>query len=465
MIQKDFDILILGSGPGGYVAAIRAAQLGMKVAIVEKEGLGGICLNWGCIPTKALLKSAEALSIIHEANKFGLHCEGVSIDFSAVIAGSRKVAQEMQGGIGYLMKKNQIAVINGYGKVKPGKRIEVTDSHGHIKVYAASHIIIATGASPRALQNLPFDGKYVIDYRKAMSLDTQPKHIAIVGAGAIGMEFAYFYHTMGTKVSLIEFAPRLLPNEDEEVSQFIHKKYAKEGMHIYTSSRVLAHKIEEDICKVVVSTPQGEVEIEADKILCATGVMPNIANIGLEYVGITTLEGKIKVDEYYATNIEGYYAIGDVIPSPALAHVASAEGITCVEVIAGHSPTPIRYDNIPGCTYCYPQVASVGMTETQARTKGIDIAVGKFPFSASGKAKASRHTDGFVKMIFDKKYGEILGAHLVGDNVTEMIAEVVVARQLESTAKHLLKSIHPHPTLSEAIMEATAVALGEGIHL
>lgn len=464
-MHKDFDIIVLGSGPGGYVAAIRAAQLGMKVAIVEKEVLGGICLNWGCIPTKALLKSAEALETVKDATKYGLLSQGITANFSEVIGQSRKIAQEMQSGVNFLMKKNHIDVINGYGKVKPGKRIEVTDNEGHIKVYSASHIIIATGASPRALQNLPFDGKFVIDYRKAMNLEIQPKHIAIIGAGAIGMEFAYFFHTLGTEVSIIEFASRLLPNEDEDISQFIQKKYTKEGMHIYTSSRVLTYKVEGNSCIVIVSTPQGEKEIRVDKILSATGVTPNTANIGLEYVGITTVDGKIKVNEYYATNIEGYYAIGDVIPGPALAHVASAEGITCVEALAGQAPAPIRYDNIPGCTYCNPQIASVGMTEAQARTKRIDIAVGKFPFTASGKAKASRHTDGFVKMIFDKKYGEILGAHLVGYGVTEMIAEVVVARQLECTAMHLLKSVHPHPTLSEAIMEATAVALGEGIHL
>jgi dihydrolipoamide dehydrogenase len=464
-MQRDFDIIVLGSGPGGYVAAIRASQLGMKVAIVEKEALGGICLNWGCIPTKALLKSAEALETVKESTKYGLQCIGITADFPEIIRQSRNVAQEMQSGVNFLMKKNQINVIYGYGKVKPGKRIEVTDNEGHIKVYTASHIIIATGATPKSLLNLPFDGKYVIDYRKAMQLELQPKHIAIIGAGAIGMEFAYFFHTLGTDVSIIEFAPRILPNEDEDVSQFIQKKYTKEGMQIYTSSRVLAYKVEDNNCMLIVSTPQGEKEIIVEKILSATGVTSNTSNIGLEYVGIATVDGKIKVNDYYATNIEGYYAIGDVIPGPALAHVASAEAITCVEAIAGLMPTPIRYDNIPGCTYCNPQVASVGMTEAQARTNGIDIAVGKFPFTASGKAKASRHTDGFVKMIFDKKYGEILGAHLVGYGVTEMIAEVVVARQLESTATQLLKSVHPHPTLSEAIMEATAVALGEGIHL
>lgn len=464
-MTKDFDIIVLGAGPGGYVAAIRAAQLGMKVAIVEKEALGGICLNWGCIPTKALLKSAEILENISSSLEYGISHNGVNIDFASVIGGSRKIAQDMQGGVSYLMKKHHIAVIDGYGKVKPGRRIEVTDSEGRIKIYSATHIIIATGASPRALQHLPFDGKIVLDYRKAMSMDILPKRMVIVGAGAIGMEFAYFYHTMGTAVTIVEFAPRILPNEDEEISAFMQKKYTKIGMTIYTSSRVLGYKMEDDGCKVIISTPQGEIEYITETIFSATGVTANTANIGLEYVGIATIEGKIQVNEYYATTVEGYYAIGDVIPGPSLAHVASAEGITCVEAIAGLRPSPLRYDNIPGCTYCYPQIASVGVTEAQARARNLDIAIGKFPFSASGKAKAARHTEGFVKIIIDKKYGEILGAHMVGDQVTEIIGEVVVARQLESTALHLLKSIHPHPTMSEAVMEATAVALGEGIHV
>lgn len=464
-MDVQYDIIVLGSGPGGYVAAIRSAQLGFKTAIVEKENLGGICLNWGCIPTKALLKSAEVLQQLLHAQEYGISAKDISADFESIIKRSRSVAEGMNKGIQFLMQKNKIDIVKGYGKVKPGRRIEVTSEDGIILDYKAKHIIIATGSSPRSLQNLPFDNKYVIDYRKAMTLEQLPSSLIVVGAGAIGVEFAYFYRSLGVEVTLVELSNRILPAEDEDISSALTKIFKKNGINILTTSRILANKIENDKCKVVLSTPNGEEVILADKILSATGVVANINNIGLEYTGIEVEKGKIKTDAFYRTNIEGFYAIGDIVQGPALAHVASAEGITCVESIAGHHPPMIQYDNIPGCIYCSPEIASVGITETKAREKGLEIRVGKFPFSASGKAKSSGHSEGFVKIIFDKKYGEILGAHFIGDHVTEMIAEIVVAKNIEATGLQLLKSIHPHPTMSEAILEATAIAYGEGIHI
>ncbi len=461
----NYDIIILGSGPGGYVTAIRASQLGMKVAIVEREALGGICLNWGCIPTKALLKSANVFEYINHAADYGIKVEKADKDFSAVVKRSRDVAGGMSNGVTFLMKKNKIDVIMGTGKVKPGKKIEVTATDGSKKELTAKNIIIATGGRARQLPNLTIDGKKIIGYREAMSLPTQPKKLVVVGSGAIGVEFAYFYNAMGTEVTIVEYLDTIVPREDKEIGKELEKAFKKKGMKIMTKSSVEKVDTSGSTCKVTIKTPVGTEVIECDIVLSAVGVSPNTENIGLEEVGIKTDKGIVVVDEYYKTNVEGYYAIGDITPGPALAHVASAEGITCVEKIAGHHPEPIDYTNIPGCTYCSPEIASVGMTEEEAKTKGIAIKVGKFPFSASGKASASGAKEGFVKVIYDAKYGELLGAHMIGANVTEMIAELVVARKLETTGHEILKAIHPHPTMSEAVMEATAAAYGEVIHL
>jgi dihydrolipoamide dehydrogenase len=460
-----FDLIVLGSGPAGYVAAIRASQLGMKVAIIEKESLGGVCLNWGCIPTKALLKSAQVMEYIKHAKDYGITVRESVVDFNAVIKRSRNVAEGMSKGVQFLMKKNNIEVIYGYGKVKPGKRVEVTDDKGSIKEYKAQHIIIATGSRAKQLQNLPNDNERIFDYRKAMTLDFQPKSIAIVGAGAIGCEFAWFYHAMGTEVTLLEFMNRIVPNEDEEISKLLEKQFSRAGIKVLTTSRVVLAKSAKEGVKLVVSTPKGEEKLEADVVLSAAGITSNIENIGLEYSGIITENGKIKVDEYYRTTQEGYYAIGDIVKGPALAHVGSAEGIICVEKIAGHHPEPLDYNNLPACTYTTPEIASVGYTEAKAREAGYDVLVGKFPFTASGKAKAAGHSEGLVKMVIDKRYGEVLGAHMIGANVTELIAEIVVARKLETTGHQIMRAVHPHPTMSEAIMEATAAAYGEVIHL
>lgn len=461
----NYDIIVLGSGPGGYVTAIRASQLGMKVAIVEREALGGICLNWGCIPTKALLKSANVFEYINHAADYGIKVEKADKDFSAVVKRSRDVAGGMSNGVTFLMKKNKIDVIMGTGKVKPGKKIEVTAADGSKKELTAKNIIIATGGRARQLPNLTIDGKKIIGYREAMSLPTQPKKLVVVGSGAIGVEFAYFYNAMGTEVTIVEYLDTIVPREDKEIGKELEKAFKKKGMKIMTKSSVEKVDTTGSTCKVTIKTPVGTEVIECDIVLSAVGVSPNTENIGLEEVGIKTDKGLVIVDEYYKTNVEGYYAIGDITPGPALAHVASAEGITCVEKIAGHHPEPIDYTNIPGCTYCSPEIASVGMTEEEAKTKGIAIKVGKFPFSASGKASASGAKEGFVKVIYDAKYGELLGAHMIGANVTEMIAELVVARKLETTGHEILKAIHPHPTMSEAVMEATAAAYGEVIHL
>lgn len=463
-MAAQYDVILIGSGPGGYVAAIRASQLGMKVAIVERENLGGICLNWGCIPTKALLKSAQVFEYIKHAKDYGITVGSAEADFGAVIKRSRDVASGMSKGVSFLMKKNKIDVIDGFGKVKAGKKVEV-EKDGKKTEYSAKHIIIATGGRARQLPNVPIDGQKVIDYRKAMTLEKQPKSLLVIGSGAIGVEFAYVYAAMGTKVTIVEFMPNIVPVEDEDVSKELAKQYKKLGVDIHTNSSVEKVDTSGSVAKATVKTPTGEITIEAEVVLSAAGVVANIENIGLEELGIKVEKGKIVTDDYYRTNVDGFYAIGDVTKGQALAHVASAEGILCVEHIAGLHVEPINYNNIPGCTYCSPEIASVGYTEKAAKEAGYEVKVGKFPFSASGKAKAAGHSDGFVKVIFDAKYGEWLGAHLIGANVTEMIAEVVVARKLETTGHEIIKSVHPHPTMSEAIMEAAAAAYGEVIHL
>jgi len=465
MSSTKFDVIVVGSGPGGYVAAIRASQLGLKTAVVEAAELGGICLNWGCIPTKALLKSAQVFEYINHAADYGITVKDASADFTSIVKRSRGVADGMSKGVTFLLKKNKVEVIKGWGKIQPGKKVEVTDSEDKITVYSADNIIIATGARARQLPSMKIDDKKIIGYRKAMTLDKMPKKMVVVGSGAIGIEFAYFYATMGTQVTIVEFLDRIVPVEDVDVSKTLEKLYKKAGMTIMTSSEVTAVDTTGTGCKVTVKTAKGEEILECDIVLSAAGVVSNLENCGLEDVGILVDKGKIKVDEFYKTNMPGYYAIGDVIPGPALAHVASAEGIICVEKIAGQNPEPLDYGNIPGCTYCSPEIASVGMTEAKAREAGYELRVGKFPFSASGKASAAGAKDGFVKLIFDKKYGEILGAHMIGANVTEMIAEIVAVRKLETTGHELIKTVHPHPTMSEAVMEAAAAAYDEVIHL
>jgi len=463
--KMKYDIIVLGSGPGGYVTAIRASQLGFKVAVIEKESLGGICLNWGCIPTKALLKSAQVFDYLKHASDYGLTVSSFDKDFPAVIQRSRNVAQGMSKGVTFLMKKNKIDVIYGFGKLKPGKKIDVTDKDGKVTEYSADHIIIATGARSRELPNLPQDGVKVIGYRQAMSLPTQPKKMIVVGSGAIGVEFAHFYNSMGTEVTIVEFMPNVVPVEDEDISKQFEKSLKKAGITVMLNSSVERIDTTGAGVKAYVKTAKGEEVLEADILLSAVGIKTNIENIGLEEVGIAVDRDKILVDVYNQTNIPGYYAIGDVTPGQALAHVASAEGINCVEKIAGLHVDPIDYGNVPGCTYATPEIASVGMTEKQAKEKGYELRIGKFPFSASGKAQASGNSDGFVKVIFDAKYGEWLGCHMIGAGVTDMIAEAVVARKLETTGHEILKAIHPHPTMSEAVMEAVADAYGEVIHL
>jgi len=462
----NYDIIVVGSGPGGYVAAIRASQLGLKTAIVEKDNLGGVCLNWGCIPTKALLKSAQVFEYIQHASSYGITVNDAKADFGGVIKRSRDVADGMSKGVQFLMKKNKIDVITGYGKLKTGKKVEVKAADGTVTTYEAKHVILATGARSRELPNLKQDGKKVFGYREAMNLPSQPKSLVVVGSGAIGIEFAYFYHAMGTKVTIVEFMPNVVPVEDEEVSKQLARTFKKNGIEIMLESTVESVDTSGALCKVSVKNKRGEmVTIEAEAVLSAVGITPNIEGIGLEDVGVITDKGRVVVNDYYQTNIPGVYAIGDIVKGQALAHVASAEGIICVEKIAGHHPEPLDYNNIPGCTYCSPEIASVGYTEKAAKDAGYEIKVGKFPFSASGKASAAGAKDGFVKLIFDAKYGEFLGAHMIGMNVTEMIAEVVVARKLETTGHEIIKSVHPHPTMSEAIMEAAAAAYGEVIHI
>ncbi|HTN22099.1 MAG TPA: dihydrolipoyl dehydrogenase [Pelobium sp.] len=461
----NYDLIVIGSGPGGYVAAIRAAQLGLKTAIVEKESLGGICLNWGCIPTKALLKSAQVFEYINHAADYGINVGEASADFDAVVKRSRGVADGMSKGIQFLMKKNKIDVINGFGKIKAGGKVEVKAADGSVKEYTAKHTILATGGRSRELPHIKQDGKKVIGYREAMTLPKQPKSMIVMGSGAIGVEFAYFYATMGTKVTIVEFMDNIVPVEDEDVSKQLARSFKKVGIDILTKSSVEKIDASGELCKVTVKTEAGEKVLEADVVLSAVGYTPNLEGIGLEEVGVKVDKGRVVTDEFYKTNVNGVYAIGDIVAGQALAHVASAEGIICVEKIAGHHPEPLNYGNIPGCTYCSPEIASVGMTEKKAREAGYELKIGKFPFSASGKASASGAKDGFVKLIFDAKYGELLGAHMIGNNVTEMIAELVVARKLETTGMEIIKAVHPHPTMSEAVMEAAADAYGDVIHL
>ena len=464
----NFDLIVIGSGPGGYVAAIRASQLGLKTAIVEKESLGGVCLNWGCIPTKALLKSAQVFEYLSHAEDYGIKIESAKADFDAMIKRSRGVAEGMSKGVNFLMKKNKITVIDGYGKLERGKKVSVKDADGKSTTYSADNIIIATGGRAKALPHIPIDGSSVIGYREAMSLEKQPKKMVVIGAGAIGVEFAYFYNSIGTEVTIVEFLEQgLVPREDKDISKELGKIFKKKGIKVMANASVESVEKKGKTCVVKVKSRKDESveEIKCDIVLSATGVQANIEDIGLETLGIKVDKGLIQVDEYHQTNVPGIFAIGDVTPGAALAHVASAEGIICVEKIAGQNPRPIDYGNIPSCTYCHPEVASVGMTEEQAKAAGHEVRLGKFPFSASGKAKASGSPEGFVKVIYDKKYGELLGAHMIGANVTEMIAEIVTARALETTGHEIIKAVHPHPTMSEAVMEASAAAYDEVIHL
>lgn len=460
-----YDIIVIGSGPGGYVAAIRASQLGLKTAVIEKESLGGICLNWGCIPTKALLKTAQVYDYMKHAGEYGIKIQQAEVEFDKTIARSRGVADGMSKGVQFLMRKNKIDVIMGTGKIVAKGKVEVTGADGKKQMVDGKNIIVATGARSRVLPDVPQDGKKVIGYREAMTLPKQPKSMVVIGSGAIGTEFSYFYNSIGTQVTLVEYLPNILPLEDEETSKTMEKILKKQGINIMTGSSVEKVDTSGNGCKVTIKTAKGTETVECDVVLSAAGIVSNIENIGLESMGVKTDKGKVLVDEFYQTNVAGIYAIGDVIPGPALAHLASHEGIVCIEKIAGKNPHPIDYTNIPGCTYCQPEVASVGYTEKSAKEAGYEIKVGKFPFSASGKASAAGAKDGFVKLIFDAKYGELLGAHMVGMNVTEMIAEVVVLRKLETTGHEIITAVHPHPTMSEAVMEAAAAAYGEVIHL
>ena len=463
-MKESYDLIVLGSGPGGYVAAIRGSQLGFKTAIIEKESLGGVCLNWGCIPTKALLKSAQVFEYLKKADQYGLSANKIDKDFSSVVKRSRSVADGMSKGVNFLMKKNKIDVINGFGKILPEKKVSV-EYEGKEKTYSATNIIIATGARSREINSIKQDGKKIIGYREAMVLPKQPKKMIIVGSGAIGVEFAYFYNSMGTEVTVVEYLDRILPVEDKDISNQLAKSFKKSGINLMTSSEVISSETKGKGVRLQVKSSGQISELEADIVISAVGIKSNIENIGLEETGIAVDNDKILVDEFYKTNIPGYYAIGDIISGQALAHVASAEGILCVEKIAGHDIEELDYKNIPGCTYCSPEVASVGYTEEEAKDKGYSIKVGKFPFSASGKAQASGKPEGFIKVIFDEKYGEWLGCHMIGDGVTDMIAEAVLGRKLESTGKEILKTVHPHPTMSEALMESVADAYDEVIHL
>lgn len=462
----DYDLIVIGSGPGGYVAAIRASQLGLKTLVIEKAEIGGICLNWGCIPTKALLKSAQVFNYMKHANDYGIDTDPtIRPDLSKMVLRSRVVAESMSKGVLFLFKKNKIDLMAGAGRLVDNHTVLVTDKEGKETLVSAGNIILATGARSKELPNLKQDGIKIIGYREAMSLKKQPQSMIVVGSGAIGSEFAYFYNSIGTKVTLVEFLPVIVPLEDEEVSKQLERSFKKAGMEVMTSSSVESADITGELCQVSIKTPKGVEKREAEVVLSAVGITPNLEDLGLEKLGVIIENGKVKVDEFYRTSMPGVCAIGDIVAGPALAHVASAEGITCVEKIAGKNPEPLNYKNIPGCTYTSPEVASVGYTEKEAKEAGYEIKVGKFPYTASGKASAAGNKEGFVKLVFDAKYGELLGAHLIGDQVTEMIAEIVVARKLETTGHELIKAIHPHPTMSEAIMEAAAAAYGEVIHI
>ncbi len=465
MAEKTYDLIVIGSGPGGYVAAIRASQLGLKVGVVEKAELGGICLNWGCIPTKALLKSAQVYEYIQHAQDYGINVKDATADLDSMVKRSRNTAAKMSKGVQFLFKKNGIDQLLGHGKLKAKDTVEVTAEDGKKKEYKAKNIILATGGRSRELPSMPIDNKKIIGYRQAMVLDKLPKSMIVVGSGAIGVEFAYFYKTLGVEVTVVEFLPRIVPVEDEEVSAQLERSFKKSGIKVMTSSEVTNVDTKGKGCKVTVKTPKGEEKLDCDIVLSAVGISTNLENLGLEEVGVKVEKGKVIIDDFYQTNVPGVYAIGDIVKGPALAHVASAEGIICVEKIAGKKPEPLDYNNLPGCTYCQPEIASVGYTEKTAKEAGYEIRVGKFPFSASGKASAAGANEGFVKVIFDKKYGEWLGAHMIGANVTEMIAEVVAARKLETTGHEIIKTVHPHPTMSEAVMEASAAAYDEVIHL
>ena len=465
-MDTSYDLIVVGTGPGGYVAAIRASQLGLKTAVVERESLGGVCLNWGCIPTKALLKSADLFDQLSHAKDYGLEAKELRADFRAIIDRSRGVAQGMSQGITFLMKKNNITVIKGEARLVDKGTLEVRDAQAKAQSYKASHLILATGARSRELPQLPIDGQRVIGYREAMTLKKQPRHLLVIGSGAIGIEFAYFYHTIGTKVEVVEALDRILPQEDADVSSYMEKHFKKKGMKIHTHAQLESIQKIKGGLEAQIKSPKGQLQkIKCDVILSAVGISPNVEGLGLEQLNIGMEKGKVKVDEYYQTTQPGVYAIGDLVHGPALAHVASAEGIICVEKIAGKEPLALDYKNLPGCTYCQPEVASVGYTEEEAKAAGYSIRIGMFPFTASGKAKAAGHPEGFVKLIYEEKYGELLGAHMIGAHVTEMIAEIVTARKLETTGHEILKTVHPHPTLSEAVMEATAAAYGEVIHL
>jgi dihydrolipoamide dehydrogenase len=462
----DYDLIVIGSGPGGYEAAIRASQLKMKVAVVEKAEIGGICLNWGCIPTKSLLKSTQVLEYLNHASDYGIRLSGeIKPDFRAIVARSRSVADGMSKGVQFLFRKNNIETINGFGRLGGSTTVEVEGSGGEIRTYSAGNIILATGARSKELPNLKQDGKRIIGYREAMTLEKQPESMVVVGSGAIGSEFANFYQSLGTSVTLVEFLPRIVPNEDEEVSKQLERVFKKLKMRVLTDSTVESAEVQGEKCRVTIKTPKGEENVETDIVLSAVGITTNIEGIGLEKTGVKTEKGKVVVDDFYLTNVPGIFAIGDIVHGPALAHVASAEGIICVEKLAGLDPEPLDYRNIPSCTYTSPEIASCGFTESAAREAGFDIKVGRFPFTASGRARASGSREGFVKLVFDSAYGELLGAHMIGDNVTELISEIVVARKLETTAHEIMKSLHPHPTMSEAIMEAAANAYGEAINL
>ena len=464
-MDQDYDIAIIGSGPGGYVAAIRASQLKLKTILIERENLGGICLNWGCIPTKALLKSAETYALINHAKDFGISAENVSFDFNKIIDRSRKVAEINSKGVEFLMKKNKITVVKGTGKIKSSSQIEVYGENGKKSEISSKHIIIATGGRPKSIPGIEIDGEKVIEYRKAMTLEKKPDSMIIIGAGAIGVEFAYFYSQLGTKVTIIEMLDSILPIEDREISDMLAKSFKRNKVDLHTSAKVESLKKTKkgvDVSFII----NGKTEtVSADKALVAIGIQGNVENLGLEALGLKVENGFIPVNEWYETNVKGVYAIGDITGPPLLAHIASHEGIICIEKIAGLSPHALDYNNIPGCTYCQPQVASIGMTETTAKEAGYELAIGRFPYTASGKARAIGERDGLVKLIFDKKYGELLGAHIIGAEATELIAELGIAKTLETTAEELVKTIHAHPTLSEMIMEAAGDSLGEAIHI
>jgi len=465
MADRQFDIVVLGAGPGGYTAAIRAAQLGMSAAIVERDRLGGICLNWGCIPTKALLRNAEILTMIRKSEEWGISVDNVRVDFAKIIGRSRSIADRISKGVEYLMKKNKIEVLRGTGTLKDASTLILKAQDGTATTVRARHIIIATGARPRTVPGVTIDRDRVITSTEAMSLPSRPASLVIVGAGAIGIEFASFYNALGTKVTVVEMLPTILPVEDREITKSLESILRKQGIEILTGTTVQSVTTTAGQATVTVMSDGSSKSVAAERVLMAVGVQGNVENIGLETVGVAVEKGHIKVDSDYRTSVKGVYAIGDVIGPPWLAHVATAEGIHCVEAIAGKNPPPMDYTSIPGCTYCQPQVASVGLTEEKAKADGRQVTIGRFPFRPLGKAVAIGETEGMVKLIFDAKYGELLGAHILGSEATELIAELVLAKRLEATGKSIFGTVHAHPTLAEAIMEAAAAAYGEAINI